>query len=180
MPGPANYQIREKTYRPRRENPTANFASSTRVHELNVEDTPGPTAYDVPKAYENLVNMRREAPRNKNALKRQESFNVVSSRNFDPVAASKAELPGPGAYDTLSSKSKFTIAKQTDRRWKDTKDKNLPGPGFYELSPMYQDTLLKGNLTLGYSFFFSLIGFDWVKYNPWYWLVLHIHPTSNI
>ena len=55
MPGPANYQIREKTYRPRRENPTANFASATRVHELTVEDTPGPTAYDVPKAYENLV-----------------------------------------------------------------------------------------------------------------------------
>ena len=76
-PGPAQYQIREKTYRPRRENPTANFASASRGHEAAAEDTPGPTAYDVPRAYENLVNMRREAPRNKNALKRQESFNVV-------------------------------------------------------------------------------------------------------
>lgn len=149
MPGPANYQIREKTYRPRRENPTANFASTTRVHELTTEDTPGPTAYDVPKAYENMVNMRREAPRNKNALKRQESFNTVASRNYDPVAASRAEQPGPGAYDTISSKSKFTIARQTDKRWKESKDKNLPGPGFYELSPMYQDTLLKGNFTIG-------------------------------
>lgn len=156
-PGPANYQVREKTYKSRKENPTANFASVTKHHEIACEDTPGPTAYDVPKAYENLVNTRREAPRNKNALKRQESFNVVAKRDFDPQFALKAELPGPGAYDQSHSKNRTYIAKQTDQRWKDSKDKALPGPGFYELSPMYQDTLLKGtfNATLTNPFVYK-------------------------
>ncbi len=108
----------------------------------------------MPKAYENLVNTRREAPRNKNALKRQESFNVVARRDFDLQRASVAEYPGPGAYDQSTARSKFSIAKQTDRRWKDAKDKALPGPGFYELAPMYQDTVLKGtfNVTLNNPF----------------------------
>lgn len=152
-PGPAQYQIREKTYKPRRENATANFASGTKVHEIQIEDTPGPTAYDVPKAYENMINSRREAPRNKNALKRQESFNVVARR--DNVVTNTD--PGPGAYDQMATKSKFSIAKQTDERWKDSKNKSLPGPGFYELSPMYSDTLLKGtfNATLNNPFVFK-------------------------
>lgn len=156
-PGPAQYQIREKTYKPRKENATANFASNTKHHEIAFEDTPGPTAYDVPKAYENLINTRREAPRNKNALKRQESFNVVSKRDVDLQRSANIDKPGPGSYDQQASKSKFSIAKQTDRRWKESKDKALPGPGFYELSPMYQDTLLKGtfNATLTNPFVYK-------------------------
>lgn len=57
---------------------------------------------------------------------------------------------GPGSYDNLNlQKTRTYVAKLTDKRWKDNNDKQ-PGPGFYELSPMYQDTLLKGtfNATL--------------------------------
>ena len=36
-PGPAQYQIREKTYKPRKENATANFASNTKHHEIAFE-----------------------------------------------------------------------------------------------------------------------------------------------
>ncbi len=36
-PGPAQYQIREKTYKPRRENATANFASTTKTREIQYE-----------------------------------------------------------------------------------------------------------------------------------------------
>lgn len=156
-PGPAQYQIREKTYKPRKENATANFASVTKHHEIVYEDTPGPTAYEVTKAYDNMINTRREAPRNKNALKRQESFNVTANRNYDPKHTMLSELPGPGAYDQALPKGKFTIAKQTDRRWKDDKNKALPGPGFYELSPMYQDTVLKNtfNATLNNPFLYK-------------------------
>lgn len=56
------------------------------------KDTPGPTAYDVPKAYDNLIHTRREAPRTKLALKRQESFNVVSKREFN--IATDPDNPG--------------------------------------------------------------------------------------
>ena len=36
-PGPAQYQIREKTFKPRKENYTANFASNTKHHEIQYE-----------------------------------------------------------------------------------------------------------------------------------------------
>ncbi len=102
-----------------------------------------------------MIHTRREAPRTKLALKRQESFNVVSKRNFN--LASDPELPGPGAYDNVGLHKKASYAaKQTEKRWKD-KSENLPGPGFYELSPMYQDTLLKGtfNATLHNPFVYK-------------------------
>jgi hypothetical protein len=88
------------------------------------------------------------------ALKRQESFNVTAKRDFG--LAMPNEIPGPGAYDQNTLKSKFSIAKQTDKRWKESREK-LPGPGFYELSPMYQDTLLKGtfNATLNNPFVYK-------------------------
>ena len=88
-----------------------------------------------------------KAPRNRAALKRQESFNVVSRRDFD--LTNRNEIPGPGAYDQSMLRSKASVAKLSDRRWKDTRD-YLPGPGAYELSPVYQDTILKGtfNATL--------------------------------
>jgi hypothetical protein len=146
-PGPAPYLIKEKPFKPKKENFSSNFASSTKQFEFHVEDTPGPTAYNVPKAYDYLIHTRREAPRNKNALKRQESFNVVARRNFN--IAKNEEVPGPGAYDQSLIKSKTNIAKQTDARWKGNISE-LPGPADYELSPMFQDTVLKGtfNATL--------------------------------
>ena len=87
------------------------------------------------------------------ALKRQESFNVVSRRDFN--ISMNDEVPGPGAYDQ-SFKLRNTIAKTTDKRWKEDKEK-LPGPGTYELSSMYQDTLLKGtfNATLNNPFIYK-------------------------
>lgn len=148
IPGPAQYTLKEKPFRPKRENGSSNFVSQVKKHEVYFEDTPGPTAYDVPKAYDHLVNARREAPRNKMALTRQESFNVVSKRVFN--IALGQENPGPGTYDQGILKSKNTYyAKINDSRWKPNKNDG-PGPSDYELSPMYQDTILKGtfNATL--------------------------------
>ena len=85
----------------------------------------------------------------------QESFNVVSKRDFNLVT--DPDLPGPGAYDNnIHLKTKTYVAKQTDKRWKENGEK-MPGPGFYELSPMYQDTLLKGtfNATLNNPFVYK-------------------------
>jgi hypothetical protein len=78
-PGPAQYQLKTRPFRPRIENPTSNFASTTK-RDTFVEDTPGPTAYDVPHAFESLTKGRRERPRTKDAQKRHESFNVTTKR----------------------------------------------------------------------------------------------------
>jgi len=148
-PGPAQYQIKEKPFKPKKDNVTASFASQTKQRELQYEDTPGPTAYDVPRAYDHLINVRREAPRTRNALKRQTSFNFVSKRDFNLIH--NDEIPGPGSYDFAAStaRSRSHVAKLTEKRWKDERN-IIPGPGQYEFSPMYQDTLLKGtfNATL--------------------------------
>ncbi len=96
-----------------------------------------------------MIHYKREPPRNRLALKRQESFNVVSKREFN--LASVSEYPGPASYDIDSiNKKSIQIAKQTDRRWKSSTKDVRPGPADYELSPMYQDTVLKGtfNATL--------------------------------
>lgn len=146
-PGPAQYQIKEKTFKPRHDYYTSNFASTTK-RDQEVEETPGPTAYNVPSAYENLVKAKREGPRTKNAQRRHESFNTAAKR--DLKLNNEEDVPGPGAYDVGSLKNKAQhFAKLNEKRWKDSKD-NLPGPADYELSPLFQDTVLRGtfNATL--------------------------------
>ena len=63
--------------------------------------------------------------------------------------AATTDMPGPASYDVDFINKPANIAKQTDKRWKYIKEAK-PGPADYELSPMYQDTLLKGtfNATL--------------------------------
>lgn len=155
-PGPAQYKVDEKpVYRVKKEtNKTSSFASAIKQHELIVEDTPGPTAYDVTRAYDNLVSSRREPPRNRQALKRQKSFNVVARRDFS--LASHEATPGPGAYDVAFGKPPPAhFATVQEERWTTGgvgggHAENIPGPADYVLSPMYSNTVLKGtfNATL--------------------------------
>ena len=107
-------------------------------------------------------------------MKRQESFNVVAKRDLNLVPAD--DVPGPGAYDQTLANAKraAAVSKLTEKRWKEEHQLQLqqqqmlvggqvsqtaaimaarsrmPGPADYELSPMYQDTVLKGtfNATL--------------------------------
>lgn len=152
-PGPAQYKVdldKQHQFRVKKDNKTSSFASSMKQRELAVEDTPGPTAYDVTRAYENLMSSRREPPRNRQALKRQKSFNVVSRRDFS--LASNEATPGPGAYDVAFGKPPTAhFAAVQEERWNSTTHgESLPGPADYALSPMYMNTILKGtfNATL--------------------------------
>lgn len=151
-PGPAQYNVDERPmYRVKttKETKTSSFASSVKQRELAVEDTPGPTAYDVTRAYENLTSSRREPPRNRQALKRQKSFNVVSKRDF--TFAGNEATPGPGAYDVAFGRPPAAhFAAVQEERWHSAHRDNLPGPADYELSPMYSNTILRGtfNATL--------------------------------
>ena len=151
-PGPAQYKVEDKSsaIKVNAKLKSANFASNTK-RDMIIEETPGPTAYDAAKAYENLVNVRREPPRNRSALKRQKSFNIVSRRDFKLAATE--ETPGPGAYDVDISTKRPVVhfATVNDDRWHEGGHQvALPGPADYELSPIYLNTLLKGtfNATL--------------------------------
>ncbi len=59
-----------------------------------LKDTPGPTDYDVRDAFDNLVNIKREKPRTKEAKKRQESFNFTSKRFVTTSKIDEENLPG--------------------------------------------------------------------------------------
>jgi hypothetical protein len=149
-PGPGHYNIKDKPFNKiKKERYSAMFASTTEQRESRIDDGPGPTDYNVPKAYDHLIHARREAPRTKEAMRRQESFNITSNRTFN--LASSDEIPGPGAYDTINHKPKVKQPRLTEKRWRDmSKDDSMPGPADYILAASYQDTLLKGtfNATL--------------------------------
>ncbi|CAF1227660.1 unnamed protein product, partial [Didymodactylos carnosus] len=144
-PGPAHYEIKTKPFKSKIEHPTANFASSTNREPI-IEDIPGPTAYDTAKAYTALVSYHRQPPRSKNARKRHTQFLAASKRTFP---GGVLEVPGPGAYDGLTNEHVKGFAPLKDSRFRYNIPK-LPGPADYELSPLFQDTILRGtfNATL--------------------------------
>ena len=62
------------------------------IKQKLIQETPGPTAYNVPSAYENLVKAKREGPRTKNAQRRHESFNTAAKR--DLKLNNEEDVPG--------------------------------------------------------------------------------------
>jgi hypothetical protein len=131
LPGPAQYQPKEKPFKSKHDNFSSNFASTSK-RDTNIEETPGPTAYNVTSAYDNLNKVKREAPRTKNAQKRQQSFNVAAKREFK--LSMQEEIPGPGTYevDKFQHKS-LSFANFNDKRWKNNNKDSLPGPADYEV-----------------------------------------------
>lgn len=165
-PGPSSYDVKTKPFKGKVEHPTANFVSST-VREVIVEvnllfddrfhfsllffssikDIPGPTAYDVSHAYQALTSQHRQPPRSKNARKRHSQFLSAAKRTFAGDAS--VDTPGPGAYDGFVNERARGVAPVRDTRFRYETSK-LPGPADYELSPLLQDTVLRGtfNTTL--------------------------------
>ncbi|CAF1535012.1 unnamed protein product [Adineta steineri] len=146
-PGPSSYDIKTTPFKSKIEQQTANFSSTT-TRELVVEDIPGPTAYDVTRAYHALTSSHRQPPRSKNARKRHAQFLSAAKRTFAGDAFN--DTPGPGAYDGyVNENAPRGIAPTRDVRFRYETSK-LPGPADYELSPLLQDTVLRGtfNTTL--------------------------------
>ncbi|CAF3707078.1 unnamed protein product [Rotaria sordida] len=139
-PGPSSYDIKPKSYKSKIEHPTANFISIT-VREAVVEDIPGPTAYDVSRAYQALTSQHRQPPRSKNARRRHGQFLSAAKRTFAGDGA--FDTPGPGAYDGFINERARGFAPIRDSRFRYETSK-LPGPADYELSPLLQDTVLRG------------------------------------
>ncbi|CAF4690372.1 unnamed protein product, partial [Rotaria sp. Silwood2] len=101
----------------------------------------GPTAYAVSRAYQALTSQHRQPPRSKNARRRHGQFLSAAKRTFAGDAA--LDTPGPGAYDGFINERPRGIAPVRDSRFRYESSK-VPGPADYELSPLLQDTVLRG------------------------------------
>ena len=108
---------------------------------LLFKDIPGPTAYDVSRAYQALTSQHRQPPRSKNARKRHTQFLSAAKRTFAGDAS--LDTPGPGAYDGFLNGRIPGAAGTRDTRFRYEASK-VPGPADYELSPLIQDTVLRG------------------------------------
>ncbi|CAF0774130.1 unnamed protein product [Adineta steineri] len=139
-PGPSTYDVKTQPSKPKYEQPTANFISNT-SRDLVIEDIPGPAAYDVPSAYQSLITQHRKSPRSKVARQRQSQFLSAAKRTF--VSDMTTDNPGPGAYEGSITSRPHGYAPVRDTRFRD-EIPQLPGPADYELSPLLQDTVLRG------------------------------------
>ncbi|XP_002731483.1 sperm-tail PG-rich repeat-containing protein 2-like [Saccoglossus kowalevskii] len=159
LPGPAHYQVKEKqTYSRYSQNITANFASqSNRLHSPPpvVKEVPPPGAYEVSKSHDKTQGrVVHTGPRSEEGKKKAGAFLSSASRFVPPRDTIFEETdpnnPGPGSYDpTVKDVVKLGRMVTRDERFKAMKN-DFPGPGAYELSPLLQDTVLKGtfNATL--------------------------------
>lgn len=104
---------------------------SSTVREAVVEDTPGPTAYDVPRAFQAITAQPRQPPRSKNAQKRHSQFLTAAKRTF--AGDVSIDTPGPGAYDVALRERPRGAAPIRDSRFHYETSK-VPGPADYEVS----------------------------------------------
>ncbi|XP_013412184.1 sperm-tail PG-rich repeat-containing protein 2 [Lingula anatina] len=159
MPGPAQYQPKEKIFQPNYPTLTANFSSLTsRLSEppAIIKEMPPPGSYEVSKSFQASQDKRTgPKPRNEQAARRIGAFRSSTSRFAPPrdilYEGTDAENPGPGTYEfgsQLARKGGLMVTK--DKRFRKEIKNEVPGPGAYEFSPLIQDTVLQGtfNATL--------------------------------
>ncbi|XP_076823381.1 sperm-tail PG-rich repeat-containing protein 2-like [Clavelina lepadiformis] len=160
LPGPSHYQPKGTEERYKKQM-TSTFASLTDRLTAPVaqtlQDNPPPGSYEVADSFKRSQQKRgTQAPRTKEAMKRNRAFLTASDRFAPPrdVVRSDPEKdnPGPGAYkqEMANEKVKLALMVTKDDRFKQVKIDEVPGPGTYELSPLIANTLLKGtfNATL--------------------------------
>ncbi|XP_071974176.1 sperm-tail PG-rich repeat-containing protein 2 isoform X3 [Engystomops pustulosus] len=170
-PGPGHYLVKDKIEEPYKHKRTSVFSSGTERLSTNItaKDTPPPGSYNVSDSYENLHGKARYGPpRTFQAKRKQASFLSVAPRNFTlqndfQVPAHRQDMNScgrkseklngperPGAYDPMKKPVIQTPSSvPREERFKDPKEMT-PGPGSYEMSPVFKDTVLKGtfNATL--------------------------------
>lgn len=94
------------------------------------KDSPGPTTYDVPRAYQALTSQHRQAPRTKNAYKRHFQFLSAAKRNYANEIS--LDTPGPAAYDGFITARPYGYAPVYEARFRNENSK-IPGPADYEV-----------------------------------------------
>ncbi|XP_019620275.1 PREDICTED: sperm-tail PG-rich repeat-containing protein 2-like [Branchiostoma belcheri] len=159
LPGPAHYQVKHEPTVRYKNQITANFASLTErltTPQTAMKENPPPGSYEVARSHRTQDKQKPGAPRTKEGRRKAGSF-LSSSTRFAPprdILMPKADpaLPGPGTYNPkpVPLENQLTLLTQKSPRFKQLKQDEVPGPGAYELSPLLQDTILKGtfNATL--------------------------------
>uniref|UniRef100_A0A8D0C2U8 Sperm tail PG-rich repeat containing 2 n=1 Tax=Salvator merianae TaxID=96440 RepID=A0A8D0C2U8_SALMN len=147
-PGPADYQVKESTEEPRKKKKQLSvFASATeRIPAMSTE-APPPGSYDVQKSFEkSQCKSEYMPPRTAVAKRKHASF--LSGTFRQGISKNEDNAPGPGSYNpeaynsNVKSPSSVTTWVSKEERFKQAKD-DTPGPGAYELSPLFRDTVLK-------------------------------------
>ncbi|KAJ7327119.1 hypothetical protein JRQ81_016878 [Phrynocephalus forsythii] len=154
-PGPADYQVKETPEEPHKKKKQLSvFVSATERIPVIHSEAPPPGSYDVQKSFEkSQCKSEYMPPRTTMAKRKHASF--LSGTFREQISKAEMEMPGPGAYSpeayNSGSKTPSTVTVWVSRveRFKERRD-NTPGPGAYELNPLFRDTVLKRtyNITL--------------------------------
>ncbi|KAM5193847.1 sperm-tail PG-rich repeat-containing protein 2 [Mantella aurantiaca] len=150
-PGPNHYIVRDKNEEPYKLQTSSVFSSGTERLSIQMgpKDAPPPGSYNVSESFEKLhAKGKYRPPRTVQAKRKQSSFLSGVSRNL--VLQNDSYIPGPGAYNpVMTSVIQTPSSVPKEERFKESKEVT-PGPGSYELSPVFKDTMLKGtfNATL--------------------------------
>ncbi|XP_044131610.1 sperm-tail PG-rich repeat-containing protein 2 [Bufo gargarizans] len=150
-PGPGHYVVKDRSEESYKHQKSSVFSSGTErlSTQIIAKDIPPPGSYNVSESYEKLHGKPRyRPPRTLQAKRKQGSFLSVVPRDF--TVQNVFLVPGPGAYDPVKKPVVQTPSSvPREERFKDSKE-ITPGPGSYEMSPVFKDTVLKGtfNATL--------------------------------
>ncbi|KAM4706645.1 sperm-tail PG-rich repeat-containing protein 2 [Discoglossus pictus] len=150
-PGPAHYSVMDRIVEPYKKQTSSVFASGTErlTTQAAAKDVPAPGSYNVCEAFElSYGKGRYRAPRTAQAKRKHASFLSVAPRTS--VKQHGCNVPGPGAYNpVMKADTQMCVSVPRQERFKEPKEVT-PGPGSYELSSAFKDTVLKGtfNVTL--------------------------------
>ncbi|XP_018423132.1 PREDICTED: sperm-tail PG-rich repeat-containing protein 2 [Nanorana parkeri] len=149
-PGPSHYMVKDRSEEPYKCQTSSVFSSGTERLSIQMgsKDVPPPGSYNVSESYEYLHAKGKYRPPRTVQAKRKQSFLSGVPRNL--ALQNDSHVPGPGAYNPVMKpviQTPSSVPKE--ERFKDPKEVT-PGPGSYELSPVFRDTVLKGtfNATL--------------------------------
>ncbi|XP_030420629.1 sperm-tail PG-rich repeat-containing protein 2 isoform X6 [Gopherus evgoodei] len=118
------------------------FLSSTERAPVVAMEIPPPGSYEVQKSFEKSHNKSHYMPPRTTLAKRKHT-SFLSATPRKNIYNTDKDVPGPGTYNpVVKSASSISLFVSRVERFKDVKE-FTPGPGAYELSPLFKDTVLK-------------------------------------
>ncbi|XP_048703069.2 sperm-tail PG-rich repeat-containing protein 2 isoform X6 [Caretta caretta] len=142
-PGPADYQGKRSTEESHKQQKQLSvFLSSTERTPVVTMEVPPPGSYEVQKSFEKSHSKSHYMPPRTTLAKRKHT-SFLSATPRKNVPNTDKDVPGPGTYNpVVKSASIISLFVSRVERFKEVKE-ITPGPGAYELSPLFKDTVLK-------------------------------------
>ncbi|XP_048703074.2 sperm-tail PG-rich repeat-containing protein 2 isoform X11 [Caretta caretta] len=117
------------------------FKTKPRIGAVSME-VPPPGSYEVQKSFEKSHSKSHYMPPRTTLAKRKHT-SFLSATPRKNVPNTDKDVPGPGTYNpVVKSASIISLFVSRVERFKEVKE-ITPGPGAYELSPLFKDTVLK-------------------------------------